>query len=133
MNNRLPRSLSRRAFIRAGAAIVGSAAATGLYTWPVEPHWLEVGERPLPIVNLPDRLAGRTLVQLSDIHIGPRVDDSYVIRTFERVAALAPDIVVVTGDFISMSPAIFEQLAAVMKHFPAGRLATLAVLGNHDY
>ena len=27
-------------------------------------------------------MEGRTLVQLSDIHIGPRVDDAFLLRTF---------------------------------------------------
>src|SRR5262245_10207032 len=129
----LLRRPSRRTFLRASIAALGSTAATGLYAWRVEPHWVEFVERDLPVARLPDGLAGRTLVQLSDIHVGPRVDDAYVIDTFERVTALSPDIVVVTGDFISYSSSAFEQMAAVYKHFPTGRLATLAVLGNHDY
>ena len=72
-------------------------------------------------------------MHLSDIHVGPRVDDEYVITTFKRVQALAPDIVVVTGDLLSYHPAIFEQLPNVYRHFPKGRLATLAIPGNHDY
>jgi uncharacterized protein len=61
------------------------------------------------------------------------VHDDYIIRTFERVAALSPDIVVVTGDFISYHDAIYEHAARVYRHFPKGRLATLGSLGNHDY
>jgi predicted MPP superfamily phosphohydrolase len=126
-----PPSSSRRRFLRLATA--GSAAAVGLYTWRIEPHWLEIVRRPLPVRGLPARLAGRTLVQLSDIHVGPRVSDDYVVQTFQRVAALQPDIVVMTGDFISHHDAWREQVRAVYRFFPRGRLATLAVLGNHDY
>lgn len=125
--------MTRRTFIRLGAAAIGGGAATMLYTWRVEPHWLEVVRRRLSIRRLPAAWAGRTLVQLSDIHAGPRVDDDYLLATFRRVAALAPDIVVLTGDFLSYHPAIFERLPAIYRHFPKGRMATLAILGNHDY
>ena len=36
----------------------------------------------------------KTLVQLSDLHIGPQVEDDYLCETFRRVTALHPDIVV---------------------------------------
>ena len=93
--------LTRRNFLRASGAAIAAAAGLGFYTWRVEPHWLEFVYRSLPIRGLPASLQGRTLVQLSDIHVGGRVDDEYVTDTFRRVAALRPDIVVVTGDLIS--------------------------------
>jgi predicted MPP superfamily phosphohydrolase len=125
---------SRRTFLRHGLAGAGAlAAGTGLYTWRIEPHWVEIVERPLPIARLPRSLAGRTLAQLSDIHVGERVDDDYVIGVFDRVRALAPDIVVFTGDFTSQHPHIVEQARRVYAHAPRGRLATLGIFGNHDY
>ena len=83
--------------------------------------------------GLPPGLSGRTLVQISDVHVGPRVVDGYVVDTFRRVAALAPDIVVMTGDFMSHHEGWREQVESVYRSFPKGRMATLAVLGNHDY
>jgi predicted MPP superfamily phosphohydrolase len=112
----------------------GAATAAGLYTWLVEPHWVEFVRRRLPVRGLPRDLEGRTLVQLSDIHIGPRVDDGFLTRTFDQVAACRPDLVVVTGDFVSYSTAEhLDQLRSVIEHVPQGRLGTFAVLGNHDY
>lgn len=70
---------------------------------------------------------------MSDVHVGLEVDDAYVIETFERVARLAPDIVVVTGDFISHHARFLEQVERVYAHLPRGRLATLGIFGNHDY
>lgn len=112
----------------------GAAAVAGAYTWLVEPHWVEFVRRRLPIRGLPRDLEGRTLVQLSDIHVGPRVDDRFLTRTFEQVDACRPDLVVVTGDFVSYSrPEHLEQLRRVVEHVPQGRLGTFGVLGNHDY
>jgi hypothetical protein len=108
-------------------------AGVGLYTWRIEPHWLEVVRRQLPVRRLPSSLAGRTLIQISDLHVGTRVADDYVLATFRRVADLRPDIVVMTGDFISYHAGSSAQARAIFPHFPTGRLATLAALGNHDY
>jgi predicted MPP superfamily phosphohydrolase len=124
--------VTRRTFLRLASTSI-AAAGTGFYAYRVEPHWLEIVRRPLPIRNLPGSLAGRILVQISDIHVGPRVDDEYLIATFRSIADLRPDIVVLTGDFMSYHEQVFEQLNAVYRRFPNGRLATLAILGNHDY
>ena len=123
----------RRLFQLAGLSAAASAAGAGLYTWLFEPTWLEIVRRRMPVRNLPRSLAGKTLVHLSDIHVGPRVDDTYIVATFERVAALEPDIVVVTGDFVSYEDGIFDRAASVYRHLPKGRMATLGILGNHDY
>jgi predicted MPP superfamily phosphohydrolase len=125
--------ISRRRFLRAAGLSLGASAATGLYTWRIEPHRLEIVRRPLDVRGLPASLAGRTLAQISDVHVGPRVSDDYVLTTFRRVAELRPDIVVFTGDFISHHDRIFDQMRDVYRHFPRGRMATFAILGNHDY
>jgi len=110
------------------------ALMTGLYTWRVEPHWLELTYPVLPIWGLPPELEGRTLAQITDLHVGPKVDDDYVIKAFRRVQELAPDFVVFTGDWITYrSPRQFEQLRRLMEHMPHGRLGTVGILGNHDY
>jgi hypothetical protein len=123
--------VSRRQFLYAAGA--STAAGVGFYTWRIEPHWLEIVRRPLPVRGLPAALAGRTLAQISDVHVGPRVADDYVLSVFARVADLRPDIVVVTGDLVSHHDRMFEQMEAVYRHFPTGRLATVGILGNHDY
>ena len=104
-----------------------------LYTWRWEPHWLRVVRRKLPLTNLPDRLVGTRLAHLTDLHIGPRVDDSYLIDTFKRVRRYAPEIVVYTGDFTSYEANIFEHASRMFPHLPLGTRATFGVLGNHDY
>jgi predicted MPP superfamily phosphohydrolase len=126
-------AMKRRTFLR----IVGSSLVTvgglGYYAWRIEPHWLELVRRPLTIHGLTPSLAGRTLVHLSDIHVGMVVDDPYLKGAFQRVAALKPEIVVITGDLITWHPNILTHMREVLADVPRGRHATLAVLGNHDY
>lgn len=125
--------ISRRRFLKFLAAGSGAGVGIGLYTWQWEPHWLEIVERPLPVEQLPDRLIGARLVQLSDLHIGPRVEDSYLIETFDQVKSLSPDIVVYTGDFISHEQRWYEHTGRMFGNLPRGRLATFGILGNHEY
>lgn len=125
--------ISRRSFLRTAAGLTGLAAGLGYYTCRIEPEWLELVQRTLPIRRLPSSLLGRTLAHFSDLHVGPRVSDAYLLDTFQRVRAWRPDIVVVTGDLMSWHDGAFDHLAAVYQHLPKGRLATLATLGNHDY
>ncbi len=127
------RGVTRRRFLQAAGGVSLLALGTGWYTWQFEPHWVEWVERSLPVRNLPDALQGARLAQLSDLHIGPRVDDSFLLRCFDRVRSLAPEIVVYTGDFTSYSSEVFAHAGRIFPRLPLGRRATLGVLGNHDY
>lgn len=123
--------MKRRKFLR---LLGGSAALTGLYTWQLEPCWLEFVHRELPVAYLPTALAGKRLLQISDLHVGERVSSDYLRKSLRKAQAYAPDIVVYTGDFVSYESARqLEELRAVMDQATRGRLATLAILGNHDY
>lgn len=126
--------LSRRGFIATSIGAAGTAAAFGGYTWRIEPHWLEVVHQELPFVGLPSSMEGARVVQISDLHVGTIVDSSYLCRCLEQVAECGPDLVVLTGDFITHGddPSI-DEMARVMESLRSPSLGCLAVLGNHDY
>ena len=125
---------TRRQFLRASAALIAAPAAVGLYAWQIEPRLVEIVHRPLPIPALPSTLEGRTLVQLSDLHIGQRFDWRMFLSALADIAAMRPDIVVYTGDFITYNdPTQFEQLSEFLPYAPMGTLGTAAIPGNHDY
>ena len=125
--------ISRRRLLKGAAVTAGLSLATGYYTWQIEPHWLQIVERDLPIAHLPSSLQGARLAQLSDLHIGHQVDDSYLLETFARVRAIAPDIVVYTGDFTTESRDTIDHAGRMFPHLPLGSRATFGILGNHDY
>jgi len=127
--------MRRRNFIKKGAiAGIGCGVLSGLYTWQIEPFWLEFVQQKMPIQNLPDHLIGKTLMQISDVHVGNRFDYQYIIDAFKEAQQFRPDFVVYTGDYVSYEDERqFEQLEEVLKHRVNGSLGTAAVLGNHDY
>jgi len=126
--------LSRRQFLALGGVAAAAAAGVGIYAWQIEPHWVEVVQRSMPLAGLPPELVGRTLLHLSDIHVGPRVSSDYLIEALERARRLDPDFVVISGDLVTYrSPNECRELGRVFRSLPRGRLATVAALGNHDY
>jgi predicted MPP superfamily phosphohydrolase len=127
--------LSRRKFLRRSIGGLGATAATTLlYTWRLEPHWVAVEHVEMPLANLPTALVGKRIVQLSDLHAGKTVDQSFLLREAERVAELNPDMIVLTGDFMSCEDdEEIPQALDVIRALPKAPLGRLAVLGNHDY
>lgn len=125
--------LSRRTFLTTMATATAGASGLCVYACGVEPHWVEFVERVLPVAGLPEALAGKRLVQMSDVHIGHRVSDAYISEVCERVTALEADVVAYTGDFVCYHDQLYAQAARMFPRLPRGRLATIGVLGNHDY
>lgn len=127
--------ISRRTFLKSATAVMACTGVGALgYAWRIEPHWIQTVRRALPIVNLPKDLQGRTVVHISDLHVGPRVDEDYLIGALQRVARLKADILVMTGDFMTYrGDGTIEDVRQVLRHLQPGRLATIGILGNHDY
>ena len=124
--------ISRRHFLQ---SMFAALAAGALYSWRVEPYWVEDVSVTLALPHLPADLVGKKLIQLSDLHIGDTFDWHSYKQQFERIRELSADWVVYTGDFISYTARAeqFDELAGMLQFAPLGRIGTAAVLGNHDY
>lgn len=127
--------MKRRVFIKkAGLGAAGLAFMGGIYSWLIEPFWLEVVKLEMDIRNLPPHLEGKTLMQISDIHVGNRFNYQFIIDSFKTVQKLEPDFVVYTGDYVSYEDEEqFKQLREVMQHAVIVKSGTAGILGNHDY
>ena len=113
--------------------LVGGFATFG-YAWQIEPRWVAIQHLDMPIPDLTDSLVGKTCVQLSDLHIGLGVGESYLRRQFEYVKTLNPDFVFYTGDFVDFADNHhFKLLRKIMPDAPQGSIGTAGVLGNHDF
>lgn len=127
--------MKRRAFLKKSLLIGGGIGIlSGIYSWQIEPFWLEFVHQKISIKNLPKELVGKKLMQISDIHVGNNFDYQFIIDSFEKAKLYNPDFVVYTGDFVSYeNEEQFKQLKEVFKHVVKGNLGTVGILGNHDY
>ncbi|KMQ66927.1 phosphoesterase [Chryseobacterium angstadtii] len=126
--------MTRKTFIKRLAQLSVIGAFPALYSWQIEPFWVEFVQRKLPVKNLPEILKGKTLMQISDLHVGDRFDWNFLIESFEKAKQFNPDFVVYTGDFVNHgSSEDLENLKKVMEHAVYGSLSTFGILGNHDY
>tara|TARA_R110002072_G_scaffold302978_1_gene490651 strand:- start:72589 stop:73476 length:888 start_codon:yes stop_codon:yes gene_type:complete len=126
---------SRRKFLK-GSIFGGIAActATGAWAFLGAPHNVEVVRVPMPLRDLPESLIGKTIVQISDLHVGPIVSRDYLRSCLELVSSFEPDVIAITGDFVSYDgPARIDEAVALLADMQPGKLATVAITGNHDF
>lgn len=86
----------------------------------------------IPIAGLPAALDGLTIVQLSDIHVGPTIKRPYIERIVRAVNALDADLVAVTGDVVDGSVKRLREHTAPLGQMRS-RHGTFLVTGNHEY
>ena len=72
------------------------------------------------------------IVALSDLHVGESTDRAYAARVHAAVRELDPDLVFLTGDYVSKAERV-PLLARWLDGLPRGRRGSYAVLGNHDH
>ncbi|WP_291960690.1 metallophosphoesterase [Maribacter sp.] len=127
--------MKRRSFIKKSFRwLAGLGLLTGFYSWQIEPFWIQFVHLKMPLRNLPDALVGKTLMQISDVHIGNSFDYQYIIDAFKEAQELRPDFVVYTGDYVTYEDnEQITQLREVLKFVVKGTLGTIGILGNHDY
>lgn len=84
------------------------------------------------IADLPSSLEQTKLVQLSDLHYdGLRLSESLLAEAIEASNQAHPDLVVLTGDYVTDDPTPIAALAERLKALKS-QFGTYAVLGNHD-
>jgi uncharacterized protein len=86
----------------------------------------------VPLANLPVPLRGFTIVQISDIHVGPTIRHRYVEAIVEAVNRLKPDLVAITGDLVDGSVAELGAQVAPLARL-VSRHGSFFVTGNHEY
>ena len=121
---------TRRCLRRSAGATAAAVALFG-YALCVEPRWIEVTRIEIPIDGLPADLEGFTVAQLSDLHLGPTTTASHIRRAVDMTNRLHPDLVVLTGDYVSGSAAFARPCADELASLSAPH-GVSAILGNHD-
>ena len=111
--------------------IVGSIAGMLLWGFTGGQAHLTHTHLRIPLENLSEGLRGLRIVQTSDLHIGNNMQGRRLERLVERINALDPDLVVMTGDIFDFDPSFLERGARALAGLRT-RYGVFAVLGNHD-
>jgi uncharacterized protein len=126
--------LTRRRFLTAGAC---AAAGAAIYSSEIERHWIEISRHDVFVPGLHAAFEGLRVAQLSDIHLDEFTEPAFLHGAVIRINGLDPDVVFLTGDFVTASPIskrtfkdaawqcakILNQLKCPLRY---------ACLGNHD-
>lgn len=126
-------SLARRALVRSvelACVLLGGRLAYRARF--LSERGLQVRHETLRVRDLPPGLRGLRLAHLSDLHAGAFVGPGDLRNVVAQVERLAPDVVAITGDFITHAPAELRRVLDDLARLRA-RLGVFAVLGNHDY
>jgi uncharacterized protein len=129
---------NRRSFIRlAAAAAVSAIAADSVLLAPNLPR---IVSKEVRLRRWPSQLDGFTIIQLSDFHYDPDFSVHPLKAAIGMVNDLHPDLIVLTGDFVTEPVLGGDDQRAAGRAEPCARLlrqmrsthGLWAVLGNHD-
>ena len=130
---------SRRKFIRitAAAGVVALAADSTL----LDPNFPRLVRQEISLRRWPARLDGFTIAVLSDFHYDPYFSIHPLRAAIGMVNGLRPDLIVLTGDFVTFPTFGSNPAAAASAAVPCARLlrqmeapqGLWAIMGNHDF
>jgi predicted MPP superfamily phosphohydrolase len=135
---------SRRRFLQASAAVAATGALAVVGDGTIfEANSTKLVSIEIPLSRLTEAWDGFRIVQLSDLHYDEHFSVVPLRKAINLVNGLQPDLVVVTGDFVT-SPFLrshrsllvraaraIEPCAQLLAQIRA-RFGILATLGNHD-
>ena len=128
-------SPGRRRFLKAGAAAAVAAVSAPVYGAEWEPNHPVVTRRDIKVPGWPASAAGLTVGHLSDFHCQNNAAVDRTAHAARLLLAQKPDIVFLTGDYVSYGDgATWVQAAAeALAPLRAAPHGVFCILGNHDY
>jgi uncharacterized protein len=116
----------------AGVASYGGIGSAFLWGYKKGRLNFSVEELVVRVPGMSPKLDGYTIVQVSDIHVGPFVLEHELRLGLGLVSAQRPDLVVLTGDLVDADSSYAELLAQELARVQA-RDGIAGILGNHDH
>jgi predicted MPP superfamily phosphohydrolase len=120
--------MNRRQFLISAGGIALSGVTGGAYAKLIEPQWLRVSRIAVPLERLKTSIR---VLHLSDLHASSEKQLSLVEKAISLGLNAVPDIVLITGDFLTAGDELNPALGAVLRRL-SSQIPTFACLGNHD-
>ncbi len=120
--------LSRRSVLTGavGATLLGAQASAA----PRGHTGFSLSRVDLVLPDLDPAHHGTKVAQLSDIHVGSATPDERILSAVRTVNSAEPDLVVLTGDYVTHFLDPRDHVAPLLRGL---RAPAYAVLGNHDH
>jgi len=134
MTDNSARFFTRRDFLKLSTVAAGGLA---IYAGEIERHWIDVRRVDIQIKNLPEAFHNLRIAHLADFHYGEYSEPTFIRSVVRQTNALKPDLIALTGDFISSGPMV-RRISVDFSYHCADLLGRLesplkfAVMGNHD-
>ena len=130
-----PADPARRLILSRALAVGVGGVVAGLSAVGVRSALAGVRIKDVPVLipNLPQALAGLRVVQISDVHIGALLQKEWVSGVVDRVRALRPDLVAITGDLVDGTVDELREHVAPLSRLAEARLGVYFSTGNHEY
>lgn len=124
--------LSRRRWLQ-HFSVASLALGSGTFSWSAgwERRRPVLVRNDLPCPFLRESQHGIKVLHLSDLHVDDWTPTVAIERAVEFAQATAPDLIVLTGDFITRRPEVLFEAARDLSALRAP-LGLFACLGNHD-
>jgi uncharacterized protein len=110
-------------------ALAGAVLLTGWGVWNARAP--QVTNVPVRISNLPAQWKDKTIVHLSDMHLGPIRGVEYLSKVVGTVNDLDPAAILITGDLFDGMSGDFDKFVAPLNELRATH-GVLFVTGNHE-
>lgn len=124
---------SRRKFVSTAALVTASVPFASMIYGMVRTGFnIRLRKETISFNDLPDSFDGLKIVQISDLHSGSFVDESFFEEAVSRINDLKPDLVFFTGDLVNNEAVEAERFVPTFKKIQS-KYGVYSILGNHDY
>lgn len=99
----------------------------------VQTYLIEVTTYSITIPKLSETMQGKKVVHLSDLHLNPKTNKSFVETIIDKTEDQEPDYIFITGDLVQAG--LDNFIETPLRHFveECGKIApTYVITGNHD-
>jgi uncharacterized protein len=129
-----PADPERRLWLSRAFGLVAVLVTGGLTAAAVRSGLAQVAVREVSVRlrRLPQKLDGLTIVQLTDVHVGPTIGRPFIEEIVARTNATNPDVIAITGDLVDGSVEELREHVAPLAKLKA-RYGVYFVTGNHEY
>lgn len=135
INRTLRRNIRRSLMLAAGLMMPVVGMMASAYAIGIEPRRVDFNKRNMLLPRLKPGFDGYRIIQISDIHFDSWIAAKTTLpQIVERINALEPDLIVITGDYVSTVPHD-EDVEHLRKNFAnlQAKDGVLAIMGNHDH